>query len=99
MGIARYVATAWQQPDRGIWEMRGPGALVHRIEGRRPGPRSIERFDTPKSTALDGPSTTLREARKAIFDEVCREGFNTELNTFTQYYGGTGWTRASSSSR
>jgi GH15 family glucan-1,4-alpha-glucosidase len=32
----------------------------------------------------------LRETRKAIFDEVCSEGFNSNLNTFTQYYGGTG---------
>jgi GH15 family glucan-1,4-alpha-glucosidase len=32
----------------------------------------------------------LRAARTAIFDEVAREGFNPKLNTFTQYYGGTG---------
>jgi GH15 family glucan-1,4-alpha-glucosidase len=25
-----------------------------------------------------------------IFEEVCRDGFNHQLNTFTQYYGGTG---------
>jgi GH15 family glucan-1,4-alpha-glucosidase len=32
----------------------------------------------------------LRETRRSIFDEVCREGWSAELNTFTQYYGGTG---------
>jgi GH15 family glucan-1,4-alpha-glucosidase len=35
------------------------------------------------------PVDELRETRKTIFDEVCSEGFSRDLNTFTQYYGGT----------
>ena len=30
----------------------------------------------------------FRNARQDIFDEVCREGFNSDLGSFTQYYGG-----------
>jgi GH15 family glucan-1,4-alpha-glucosidase len=40
--------------------------------------------------SLKEPIEDLRQIRKTIFDEVCREGFNHNLNTFTQYYGGTG---------
>lgn len=39
---------------------------------------------------IDEPVDVLRETRKVIFDEVCRDGWNAELDTFTQYYGGTG---------
>jgi GH15 family glucan-1,4-alpha-glucosidase len=89
IGVARHVARVWHLPDRGIWEMRGP-----------------ERFFTASKVAawvaldravryaeqhgLNEPMDDLREHRTAVFDEICREGFNPELNTFTQYYGGTG---------
>ena len=89
MGIARYVATAWQQPDRGIWEMRGPerSFTASKVSAWAALDRAIRYAE---EHGLDEPVDDLRVARNAIFDEVCREGFNTELNTFTQYYGGTG---------
>jgi GH15 family glucan-1,4-alpha-glucosidase len=89
MGIARYVATVWQQPDRGIWEMRGPerSFTASKVSAWAALDRAIRYAEEHD---LDEPVDNLRVARNAIFDEVCREGFNTELNTFTQYYGGTG---------
>ena len=89
MGIARYVAAEWQQPDRGIWEMRGPerAFTASKVSAWTALDRAIR---YAKEHALDEPLDDLQTARKAIFDEVCREGFNTELNTFTQYYGSTG---------
>jgi GH15 family glucan-1,4-alpha-glucosidase len=88
IGIARHVAKVWQLPDRGIWEMRGPerAFTASKVSAWAALDRAIrycEKHEVAES--LDD----LREARQAIFDEVCREGYNAELNTFTQYYGGT----------
>lgn len=87
--IARYVAASWQQPDRGIWEMRGPersftASKVAAWSALDCAIRYAEERD------LKEPVDDLRETRKTIFEEVCREGFNRDLNSFTQYYGGAG---------
>jgi GH15 family glucan-1,4-alpha-glucosidase len=89
IGIARYVAAAWRQPDRGIWEMRGPerSFTASKVSAWTALDRAIRYAEEHD---IDEPLDDLRKAREAIFDEVCREGFNPTLNTFTQYYGGTG---------
>ncbi len=89
MTIARHVASVWQKPDRGIWEMRGPerSFTASKVAAWAALDRAI-RFTEEHN--LDEPVDDFRKARKAIFDEVTREGFNSKLNTFTQYYGGTG---------
>ncbi len=89
MTIARHVAGVWRKPDRGIWEMRGPerSFTASKVAAWAALDRAI-RFVEERH--LDEPVDDLRTARKAIFDEVCNQGFNPKLNTFTQYYGGTG---------
>jgi GH15 family glucan-1,4-alpha-glucosidase len=89
MGIARYVARVWQQPDRGIWEMRGPerSFVASKVAAWTALDRAIRYAEEHN---LNEPLHDLREARETIFDEVCREGFNHRLNSFTQYYGGKG---------
>ena len=89
IGIARHVVKVWHLPDRGIWEMRGPersftASKVAAWTALDRAIRYIEEF------GLKEPDDDLRKMRQAIFDEVCREGFNHQMNTFTQYYGGTG---------
>jgi GH15 family glucan-1,4-alpha-glucosidase len=44
--------------------------------------KAIERF------GLNGPVERWRKLCSAIHDEVCRKGFDTERNTFVQFYGG-----------
>jgi GH15 family glucan-1,4-alpha-glucosidase len=87
--IARYVARVWPKPDRGIWEMRGPerSFTASKVAAWAALDRAIRYTEEHK---LNEPVDDLREARKAIFEQVCRDGFNARLNTFTQYYGGTG---------
>jgi GH15 family glucan-1,4-alpha-glucosidase len=89
IGMARYVAGVWQQPDRGIWEMRGPerSFTASKVAAWTAMDRAIQYVEKHRLTE---PIDDLRNTRAAIFDEVCREGFNAALNTFTQYYGGTG---------
>jgi GH15 family glucan-1,4-alpha-glucosidase len=89
IGIARHVAGIWQLQDRGIWEMRGPerSFTASKVAAWTALDRAIRYVeDHHLHEAVDD----LREERQAIFEEVCREGWNAELNTFTQYYGGTG---------
>jgi GH15 family glucan-1,4-alpha-glucosidase len=89
INIARHVAKVWRQPDRGIWEMRGPerSFTASKVAAWVALDRAI-RYSEEHN--LKEPVDDLRQTRKTIFDEVCRQGFNRELNTFTQYYGGTG---------
>jgi GH15 family glucan-1,4-alpha-glucosidase len=89
IGIARHVATVWRQPDRGIWEMRGPerSFTASKVAAWAALDRAIRYTE---EHGLNDPVDALREGRKEIFDEVCSQGFNPSLNTFTQYYGGTG---------
>jgi GH15 family glucan-1,4-alpha-glucosidase len=89
VNVARYVASAWRKADRGIWEMRGPERhfTSSKVSAWAAIDRSIRYIE---DHSLADPIDDLRAARQEIFDEVCREGWNAELGTFTQYYGGTG---------
>jgi GH15 family glucan-1,4-alpha-glucosidase len=89
IGLARHVAGVWREPDRGIWEMRGPerAFTASKVAAWVALDRSIRYIEEHD---LAEPTHELRVVRQAIFDEVCLEAWNPELDTFTQYYGGTG---------
>ena len=89
INIARHVAKMWHLPDRGIWEMRGPerSFTASKVAAWTALDRAIRYVE---EHSLKESVGDLRETRKAIFEEVCSEGFNSHLNSFTQYYGGTG---------
>jgi GH15 family glucan-1,4-alpha-glucosidase len=84
--MMEFLETDWQLPDEGIWEMRGPrrhfthSKVMAWVAADR-AVKAIEHFH------LDGPLDRWRQLRQEIHDQVCREGFDTELNTFVQYYG------------
>jgi GH15 family glucan-1,4-alpha-glucosidase len=89
IAFARHVASVWQRPDRGIWEMRGPerSFTASKVAAWTALDRAIRYVEEHR---LNEPVDDLRQHRQTIFDEVCSQGFNPDLNTFTQYYGGTG---------
>lgn len=85
--LVEFLETAWNQPDEGIWEVRGPRrqfthskvmawVAVDRMI------KSVEEFGE------EGPVERWRVLRDAIHQEVCEQGFNRERNTFVQYFGG-----------
>jgi GH15 family glucan-1,4-alpha-glucosidase len=86
--LLRYLEEAWQEPDEGIWEVRGP---------RRPFTHSKVMawvaFDRAvkavEQYGLDGPVDRWRQVRDQVHADVCRHGYDTARNTFTQYYGST----------
>ena len=78
----------WQEPDEGIWEVRGPkrhfthSKLMAWVAFDR-AVKDVERF------GLDGPADRWRQLRHQLHREICIEGFNTDRNAFVRYYGGT----------
>ncbi len=75
----------WQQPDNGLWEIRGPQR--HFTHSRA---MAWAAFDRAVSAAerygLRGNVGEWRAARDAVREEVLTRGFNAEANSFTQHY-------------
>ncbi len=77
---------AWEAPDAGIWEVRGPKRhFTHsKVMAWVALDRSIKSIE---AFGLDGPLARWRRIRAAIHQQVCREGFDPQLGTFVQFYG------------
>jgi GH15 family glucan-1,4-alpha-glucosidase len=84
--LLRYLETAWQQPDEGIWEVRGPRRhFTHsKVMVWVAFDRAVKAVE---HHGLEGPVDRWRQLRATVHQEVCREGFDPRRNTFTQYYG------------
>jgi len=76
----------WQDPDEGIWEVRGGRRhFVHsKVMAWVAFDRAVRTVEEQDHT---GPVERWREIRSRIHDEVCAQGFNEKLNSFTQSYG------------
>ena len=76
----------WREPDHGIWEVRGPkqhfthSKVMAWVAFDR-AIKSSERF------GLEAPIEKWRALRQQIHDEICRLGFDSELDSFVQAYG------------
>jgi GH15 family glucan-1,4-alpha-glucosidase len=81
-----HLEQAWHEPDEGIWEVRGPrrhfthSKVMAWVAFDR-AVKAVERYGG--SGAVD----RWRQCRDEVHGEVCREGFDVDRNTFTQYYG------------
>ncbi len=86
--IVQYVEKHWDEPDQGIWELRGPPQpLVYsRVMAWVAMDRAIKSVEL---YGLQGPAERWREVRDAIHDQVIAKGYNEELGSFTQAYGST----------
>lgn len=84
--LVEHLETIWMDPDEGIWEVRG--GRKHFVHSKVMAwsafdcaIRSIEEFD------LEGPVDRWRAARDALHGQICEQGFDHDLNSFTQSYG------------
>jgi GH15 family glucan-1,4-alpha-glucosidase len=84
--IVEHVETIWRRPDDGIWEARGPQrhytyskVMAWVVFDRAL--RIAERF------GLEAPLDRWTQIRDEIHAEVCERGYDSERQTFTQYYG------------
>jgi GH15 family glucan-1,4-alpha-glucosidase len=81
-----FLESAWDEPDEGIWEVRGPRrhfthSKVMAWVGVDRAVKGVERF------GLEGPVDRWRTLRARVHDEVCRKGFDPGLGSFVQSYG------------
>ena len=86
IAIMDFIESAWKKPDDGIWEVRGPQR--HFTHSKVMAWVAVDRaVKDVEEFGLDGPAERWRGLRDAIHDEVLKEGFDADRNTFTQYYG------------
>jgi GH15 family glucan-1,4-alpha-glucosidase len=84
--MLRYLEETWSEPDDGIWEIRGERRhFVHSkvmawVAFDR-AVRAVERH------GVHGPIDRWRTVRDQIHRQVCEQGYNEELGSFTQSYG------------
>jgi len=81
-----FLETDWRNPDEGIWEVRGPRrhfthSKVMAWVAMDRGVKAIEHLGLP------GRLVVWKQIRNDIHEQVCREGFDPEINAFVQYYG------------
>jgi GH15 family glucan-1,4-alpha-glucosidase len=84
--LLSHIEAIWQQPDEGIWEVRGGSRqfTYSKVMAWVAFDRAIKSIEKWK---LDGPLAHWREVRSRIHCEVCRNGFNADLGAFVQSYG------------
>ncbi len=86
--LLAFVAGHWEEPDEGLWEIRGPRRhFTHsKVMAWVAFDRAIkdaERF------GLDGPVQCWHEQRDAIHRQVCEQGIDAQRGCFVQHYGAT----------
>jgi GH15 family glucan-1,4-alpha-glucosidase len=82
--ILEYLATAWREPDEGIWEVRGgPQHFVHSKV------MAWVAFDRAanEAQALAETKPRWRAIADEIHAEICERGFDRDLDSFVQAYG------------
>ncbi|MDN3022014.1 glycoside hydrolase family 15 protein [Streptomyces sp. S.PB5] len=84
--LIRYLEDHWDEPDEGIWEVRGPRR--HFVHSKVMAWVAVDRtIKLIESGDADGPLERWRELRDDIHRDVCEKGYDKERNTFTQSYG------------
>jgi len=82
------LAKTWQEPDHGLWEIRGP--LRHFTHSRVMVWAAFDRaVRAVEDHGRTGPVEEWRRLRDACRKEVMTRGFDERRNTFTQHYDTT----------
>jgi GH15 family glucan-1,4-alpha-glucosidase len=82
--MAAWLEVNWQQPDDGIWEIRGPRQQF--VHSKVMTWIAIDRMvKIAQGEGIETPG--LVKLAKQIHDDVCEKGYDAERNTFTQFYG------------
>jgi len=87
LAMLDFLETGWERPDEGIWEVRGPRR--HFVHSKMMAWVAVDRLI--RSAELGRFKTDVprwKKLRDAIHEQVCQKGFDPDLNSFVQYYGG-----------
>ncbi|MFD4577950.1 glycoside hydrolase family 15 protein [Streptomyces sp. NPDC058417] len=85
-GLVTCLEGRWQEPDEGIWEVRGPRRhFVHsKVMAWVAVDRAVRLIEAGHGV---GPLERWRDLREVIHTQVCEQGYDPDRNTFTQSYG------------
>jgi GH15 family glucan-1,4-alpha-glucosidase len=83
--LVNFLASNWQRPDNGIWEMRGePQQFTHsKVMAWVAMDRAVKAVE---NYGLDGPVERWRSVRDAIHADVCERGVDHARGVFVQRY-------------
>ena len=88
VALMNHLEGNWQQPDNGLWEMRG--ARQHFTHSKVMAWVAADRMSRAVRTHdLDGPVKRWEQLREDIHADVLAHGFDADKNTFVQAYGST----------
>jgi GH15 family glucan-1,4-alpha-glucosidase len=84
--LMEFVEAHWQDPDEGIWEVRGGAKqFVHsKLMAWVAADRAVK---ATEEFGLDGPVERWTALREAIRTEILEKGYDPKRKTFTQFYG------------
>lgn len=86
--LLKFLESNWQQPDDGIWEVRGPRR--HFTHSKVMAWVAFDRaVKDAEAFGLEGPIERWRAVRDAIRKDVCTHGYDARANAFMQSYGST----------
>ncbi len=93
--MLEFLETCWDQPDEGIWEVRGPSRdFTHsKVMAWVAFDRAVKRLeartvDGTASRTEEGPLLARwRALRDRMHGEICERGYDAELGSFVQSYG------------
>lgn len=90
VALMNHLEGTWQQPDNGLWEMRGPQR--HFTHSKVMAWVAADRMSHAVRTHpdLDGPAERWEQLRDTIHADVLAHGYDADHNTFTQSYGAPG---------
>jgi GH15 family glucan-1,4-alpha-glucosidase len=85
-GMVEHLETIWQQPDEGIWEIRGePKHFTYsKLMAWVAFDRAIKAAGILHANA---PVERWQKVRAKIHDEICAQAYNEKLGSFVQSYG------------
>ena len=85
--LLQFLEQHWDQPDEGIWEVRGPRR--HFVHSKVMAWVAFDRAIKVAELGRPGAEARWRTVRDQIHAEVCEKGYDAARGTFTQYYGST----------
>src|SRR5215207_6457981 len=86
VNLLEFLEGNWQEPDNGLWEMRGD--RQHFVHSKVMAWVAFDRMVSGvEDFRLKGPVDRWRQLRAEIRAEVLAKGFDADRNTFTQAYG------------
>src|SRR3954471_3159849 len=86
--LMKFLETKWQDPDEGIWEVRGgPQQFTHsKMMAWLAFDRAVKMSEQCNCSAEEHVGR-WREIRDEIHRQVCERGYNVKKKAFTQIYG------------